>query len=342
MKLRRCILTVAALFLAIAARGAEPVANGGEQLPAPAPAASIGSWTQHYTLGPGDVMDFSLFGRPDLTRVNLFVEPDGNISYLQAVGIHAEGLTVDQLEAKIEQSLSVYYKRPRVMIAPKELHSKKYFILGKVESAGAYSMDHPVTLVEAVAQAKGVELGLVEDKTVELCDYTHSFILRHGKHIAVDFQRLFVDGDTSQNVQLEPNDYIYMASAISNNIFILGQVHSPGSQGFSPNLTVTGAIALRGGFSDTAYRDRVLVLRGSIEHPQHFVVNINRTLKGEQCDFKLQPRDVIYVNARPWQFAEELLDTAISAFTTAATTTWTSYSVPVIISHPIFPALHSQ
>jgi protein involved in polysaccharide export with SLBB domain len=301
--------------------------------------ALAASWTQHYTLGPGDVLDLSLFGRPDLTRVDLFIEPDGNISYLQATGIHAEGLTVDELRAKIEQSLSTYYKRPRVMIAPKELHSKKYFILGKVESAGAYPMDHPVTLVEAIAQAKGVELGLVEDKTVELCDYSHSFLLRHGRHMPVDFQRLFVDGDTSQNVILEPNDYIYMASAISNNFFVLGQINNPGSQGYTPNLTVTDAIALRGGFTQLAYRDRVLILRGSIEHPQHFVVDINKTLRGLQPDFHLEPKDVIYINARPWQFAEELLDTAISAFTTAATTTWTSYSLPALLSRPIFPAL---
>jgi protein involved in polysaccharide export with SLBB domain len=305
-------------------------------LPLSAPAAS---WTQRYTLGPGDVLDLSLFGRPDLTRVDLFVEPDGNISYLQATGIHAEGLTVEELRAKLEDSLSTYYKKPRVMIAPKELHSKKYFILGKVEAAGAYPMDHPVSLVEAVAQAKGVELGLVEDKTVELCDYTHSFLLRHGRHMPIDFQRLFVDGDTSQNITLEPNDYIYMASAISNNIFVLGEVRAPGSQGYNPNLSVTGAIALRGGFTDTAYRDRVLVLRGSIEHPQHFVVDINKTLRGVQCDFRLEPKDVVYVNCRPWQFAEELLDTAISAFTTAATTTWTSYSLPELLSRPIFPAL---
>jgi len=225
------------------------------------------------------------------------------------------------------------------MIAPKELHSKKYFILGKVEAAGAYAMDHPVTLVEAVAEAKGAKLGLVEDKTVELCDYAHSFLLRGGRHMAVDFENLFIKGDTSQNVTLEPNDYIYMASAISNDIFILGDVASPGSQGYDPNLSVTEAIALRGGFTQAAYRDRVLVLRGSIEHPQHFVVNINRTLHGTQRDFRLEPKDVIYVNSRPWQFAEELLDTAIAAFVASATTTWTSASLPALLSRPIFPAL---
>ncbi len=323
MKMRMCLMLIAALLTA-------PVGHADE--------TSV-SWTKRYTLGPGDVMDISLFSRPDLTRVDLFVEPDGDIDYLQATGIHAEGLTVDELRAKLEDALSAYYKRPRVMIAPKELHSKKYFILGKVEAAGAYPMDHPVTLLEAVAQAKGVELGLVEDKTVELCDYAHSFLLRGGRHVPVDFEKLFIDGDTRENVTLEPNDYIYMASAIANNIFILGDVRNPGSQGYVPTLSVTGAIALRGGFNDTAYRDRVLVLRGSIDHPQHFVVNINKTLNGRQCDFKLEPKDVVYVNARPWQFAEELLDTAIAAFTSAATTTWTSNSVPAIIMRPIFPAL---
>jgi len=116
-------------------------------------------------------------------------------------------------------------------------------------------------------------------------------------------------------------------------------VRAPGSQGYNPNLSVTGAIALRGGFTDSAFRDRVLVLRGSIEHPQHFVIDVNKTLRGTQRDFHLEPKDVIYVNARPWQFAEELMDTAISAFTTAATTTWTSYSLPALLSRPIFPAL---
>jgi protein involved in polysaccharide export with SLBB domain len=327
MSPRRCLLSI---FAALAAAFSVQIAHA---------AGEPGSWTQEYTLGPGDVLDFSLFGRPDLTRVDLFIAPDGTIDYLQATGIQAEGLTVDQLRDSLDQALSAYYKNPRVMIAPKILNSKKFFILGKVEAAGAYPMDHPISLVEAVAQAKGVQLGLVEDKTVELCDYAHSFVLRDGRHVPVDFQKLFVDGDTSQNIMLEPNDYIYMASAISNNIFILGDVRNPGSQGFNPNLSVTGAIALRGGFTDTAYRDRVLVLRGSIDHPAHFVININKTITGQQCDFQLQPKDVIFVNSRPWRFAEDVLDTAISAFTTAATTTWTSYSVPEIITHPIFPAL---
>ena len=305
-------------------------------------ACAVAPLAQQYTLGPGDVMDFSLFGRPDLTRVNLFVEPDGNINYLQATGIHAEGLTIDGLRAKLEDALSVYYKHPRVMIAPKELHSKKYFILGKVEAAGAYPMDHPVSLVEAVAQAKGVQLGLVEDKTVELCDYAHSFVLRQGKHLPVDFEALFIRGDTSQNVTLEANDYIYMASALANNIYILGDVLRPGSQGYTSDMTVTGAIALRGGFTETAYRDRVLVLRGSLDHPQRFVININRTLKGYQTDFHIQPHDLIFVNPRPWQFAEQVMDAAISAFTTSATTTWTGLSVPNFIEHPIFPILNNQ
>ena len=257
MKIRRCWLALGVLFIVAAGFASEPP-----------------SWTRHYAFGPGDVMDISLFGRPDLTRVNLFVEPDGNINYLQATGIHAEGLTVDGLRAKLEEALSKYYKLPRVMIAPKELRSKKYFILGKVEAAGAYPMDHPVSLVEAVAQAKGVELGLVEDKTVELCDYNHSFLLRRGKHMPVDFQRLFVQGDTNQDVTLEPNDYIYMASAISNNIFVLGASMIAVLK-VKSNLSITSAIALRAGFTPSLPH-RVLVLRGSIEHPQHFVIDINR------------------------------------------------------------------
>ncbi len=291
-----------------------------------------------YKLGAGDILNLSLFGRPDLTRVDIFIQPDGKISYLQACDIPAAGLTVEELRATLEESLSAYYKRPRVMIAPKELHSQRYFILGKVENAGSYPIDHPVTLVEAVARSHGVELGLVEDKTVELCDYSHSFLMRNGRHMPVDFETLFVKGDTSQNVTLEANDYIFMASAISNNIYILGDIRSPGSQGYNPSLTVTGAIALRGGFNRTAFRERVLVLRGSIEHPRHFVVNLNDTLRGRSTDFHLEPKDVIYVNSRPWQFAEDLFDAALSSFTEAATTTWAGRNIPALITKPIIPS----
>ena len=40
-------------------------------------------------------------------------------------------------------------------VTPVEWHSKKYFVLGAVMDRGAYSLDRPLTIVEAVARARG-------------------------------------------------------------------------------------------------------------------------------------------------------------------------------------------
>jgi polysaccharide biosynthesis/export protein len=295
------------------------------------------SWRVRYTLGPGDILNFGLYGYPDLERDQVFIQPDGTVTYLQAQNIPAQGLTIDELRAALERKLGDYYKSPRMIIAPVEMRSKKYFILGKVVDKGAYSMDRPTTLLEAIARSRGIETGLFEGNTVELADLEHSFVIRRNEHLHVDFQKLFFEGDMSQNVELEPGDFIYFASNITNDVYVLGEVSLPGVLGFTPKLTVVAAIARRQGFSEAAYRDRVLVVRGSLIHPQVFVVNTNMILKGRQPDFLLQPKDIVYVNARPWKFAEQLLEDAVNAFSQGALTSWTGAHFGPFITSPFLP-----
>src|SRR5207249_992695 len=112
-------------------------------------------------------------------------------------------------------------------------------------------------------------------------------------------EKLFWKGDLSQNIELEPDDYLYIANSESNNVYVLGEVTHPGLQAFAPNLGVLGAIAARGGFNRSAFRERVLVVRGSLSSPQLFTLNTNNTLKGRAADFPLKPNDIVFVNARP-------------------------------------------
>jgi len=301
------------------------------------PGGKAASWREHYQLGPGDILNFSLYGKPELDRNEVFVQPDGTISYLQVQNIKAAGLTVDELRDAVEKKLAGFFKQPRLIISPVSLHSKKYFILGKILDNGAFAMDRPITILEAVARSRGIETGLFEQNTVELADLERSFLVRDGKRMKVDFQKLFFEGDMSQNLELEPGDYLYFPSANTNEVYVLGEVGSPGIQGMTARLTVLGAIARREGFSSAAYRERVLVVRGSLQKPQVFIVDTNAILKGRQPDFLLKPKDIVYVNSRPWKYAEDLLDSAISAFVQSAVTTYTGQHVGPFITHPILP-----
>jgi len=122
-----------------------------------------------------------------------------------------------------------------------------------------------------------------------------------------------------------------------NDIYVLGEVMSPGPIGFVKTATVITAITDRGGYADKAFKKRVLVVRGSLNEPETFVVDTEGILEGHKPDFKLQPRDIVYVSRRPWSYAEDLLDEAASSFIQGAVTTWAGVNVGPIIKSRLLP-----
>lgn len=332
MKLRiASLLTHVCLLASLHGQeSATPAASvPGNQAP-----SSPTSWRSRYELGPGDVINFSLFGRPELDRPGFRIAPDGTVSYLQAQNIKVAGLTLDEARLAIEKGLTSNFRSPRVIITPQEVGSKRFTILGKVVNKGVVTLERPITLVEAIANAGGIETGLFEQNTVELADLERSFISRNGQRLPVDFRRLLHDGDMSRNIEIEPNDFIYVASTISNDYYVLGAVANPGVQGLTPDASVVSAISRRGGLNERAWPDRVLVVRGSFDKPQTFIVNVKDILAAKEKDFKLQPKDIVYIADRPWAVAEDILKLALSAFVTSATSNWVNLNVDPIINSP--------
>ena len=325
-------LAACALAAARAQDAAAPVA-----LPPVAPAAPAGNWRSDYRLGPGDVLNLRLYGKADGIREQIAVAPDGTLTFLEARAVPVDGLSLNDARSAIEKELAAFYRAPRVILVPVAFRSKTYTLLGKVNKKGVYSMDQPITLVEAIARAEGIEVGLFEHRSIELADYARSFVVRGRERLPVDFEALFLRGDLSQNVELQPGDYINIASAISNDYYVLGSVASPGFQGFSNNATVLAAIANRGGFTERAFRKKVLVVRGSLTKPETFVVDMDAMLAGREPAFQLQPKDIVFVADRPWAAAEELLDRAMVTFLQSVASTWAGANVPVLISDPILP-----
>jgi protein involved in polysaccharide export with SLBB domain len=243
------------------------------------------------------------------------------INYLEATNVLATGLTIDELRAKLDEALGKYRRAPRTMITPITFRSKKYYMLGKVMAKGVYTLDRPLTVVEAVARARGFENGLVDRNIIDLADFQRSFIVRGGKRIPLNFEKLFQDGDLSQNVAIEPEDYVYFPSTNVKEVYVVGEVRLPGTVTYTPDLTVIGGISARGGYTDRAYKSRVVIVRGSINHPQLFAVDTRAILNGQAPDFKLQAKDIIYVNSRPFIRVEELTELAATAFIQSLITT---------------------
>jgi protein involved in polysaccharide export with SLBB domain len=285
------------------------------------------AWQTNLTLGPGDVLTFSLLGEPLLTQTEVPIAPDGRVSFLDARDVMAAGLTVDQLRTAINDALGQYRRAARCTVTPVSYRSKRYFVLGKVVQRGVYVLDRPTTVIEALARAKGIETGVVENDTLDLADYSRAFLMRNGTRMELDFEKLFQQGDLSQNIPIEPNDYLYFPPANIVQVYVLGEVGLPGPVTYRPDMTVLAALSYRGGFNERAYKSRVLVVRGSLNHPEAFAIDTMAITAGRTPDFKLEPKDIVYVSHRPFWRVEDLLDQATTAFVQSVVTTWVGTEV---------------
>lgn len=294
-------------------------------------------WQKRFTLGPGDILNLSLFGQADADRKDVPIGPDGRISFLQAVDVMAAGLTVDELRTKLDEDLTKFYRAPRTIVSPVTIRSKKYYVLGKVTNRGVYTLDRPTSLIEAVARAHGIETGLMDENNItELADLQRSFLMRGGKRVEVNLEKLFQEGDLSQNPLLEPEDFLFFASMTMKEVFVLGEVQAPGPLPWTANVTAISAIADRGGFNQRAYKSKVVVIRGSLNNPRTFIVNAWGTFEAKQLDLKLEPKDIVYVHYRPFIYVEELLDSAISAFLQSVSAGVAGDKIGPLITSPIF------
>lgn len=79
-------------------------------------------------------------------------------------------------------------------------------------------------------------------------------------------------------------------------IFILGEVENPGVYNFTAGLTLFKALAIAGGYTDTAVLKDMRVIRGNLDNPKLIRVNMKKTTKGKEMkDLILAQNDVIFV-----------------------------------------------
>jgi polysaccharide export outer membrane protein len=279
--------------------------------------------TEPFTLGPGDRLQIQLLGEP-ASKTATVVAPDGKIYFSLLPGIDVWGLTLGQAKAQIERELSNYIKnQPQVSLVLREVQSKHVWILGDVQAPGIYPLSSPTTLLEAISLAGGtLNLSSFRQNEAfgasdELADLRRSFVLRQGKRVPVDFQRLIQRGDLSQNIYLQPDDFIYLPAATSREIYVLGAVAQPRAVPFKQGMTVASAVASTYGTIDGAYLQHVAVVRGSLSHPQIAVVDYKYVIRGTAPDIALQPGDIVYVPFSPYRYltryAQLIVDTFVSS-----------------------------
>ena len=67
-------------------------------------------------------------------------------------------------------------------------------------------------------------------------------LMRQGVKLREGFHDLFVKGDTSQDITLEPGDILYIPDNFVNNVKVVGSVKNPGVITYREGITALDAI----------------------------------------------------------------------------------------------------
>ena len=279
--------------------------------------------TNLFTLGPGDKLDIEILGEAT-SKTTTVVGPDGKLYYSLLPGLDVWGLTLSQVKSRLEEGLAKYVREPpQVNLTVRAVESRHIWILGYVQAPGIYPLASPMTLLEAIARAGGnLNLSSFRQEEAfgasdELADLRRSFVLRHGKLLPVDFQRLILHGDLSQNIYLQPDDFVYLPAATAKEVYVLGAVTQPQAVAYKEGMTVASAIASAYGTINGAYMQHVAVVRGSLSHPQIAIVDYKYVIRGLANDLAVQPGDIVYVPFAPYRYltkyAQLIVDTFVSS-----------------------------
>jgi polysaccharide export outer membrane protein len=95
----------------------------------------------------------------------------------------------------------------------------------------------------------------------------------------------------------EPAVTVVVKEVNSPKVSVLGEVKNPGMYKIKDRATVLDAIALAGGLTEYAKRDKVMIIRVDVSGQQRFLkVNLEDQIKGKRLDpFYVLPYDKVYV-----------------------------------------------
>lgn len=329
-------LSCAALFLTgcqttpvPTTRQGAPVAGLVSLAPAaPLDPALLRPATDLFRIGPGDTLEIEIMGQAD-TRASVTVGPDGKIYYYVLNGLDVWGLTLTETRQRLGHELQQFLReKPVVAVSLRTVASQRVWVLGRINAPGVYVLSGPTTLLDAIAQGGGVAAAgsgaaLVpgsqafaagSEGGAESADLSRAFVIRQGRMLPIDFRKLLREGDLSQNIYLQPDDFIFLPALRGSEVHVLGAVTRPQSQKISGALTVARAIALAGGTAPNAFISNVAVLRGSLTQPQIAIVDLGAIVSGRTPDVRLERGDIVYVPYTPYRTLTRYADLILDSF----------------------------
>jgi polysaccharide export outer membrane protein len=185
--------------------GAQPASFGPlEHAPAPS----------NLVVGAEDELRIRIWGQINFSA-NLRVSREGEIYLPKAGAVHVAGLPFSAVAGQLRQALDRVYRNYELSVDMGEIHSIQVYVAGQARRPGEYTVSALSTLVDAIFLSGG---------PASSGSMRHVQLKRAGKVVTdFDLYALLVNGDKSNDAQLEPGDVLFIPST-GPQVALLGSV----------------------------------------------------------------------------------------------------------------------
>ncbi len=251
-----------------------------------------------YTVGGYDVIAITVYEEKDLSREAVRVSGEGFISFPLVGKLEVGGLTTSGIEELISRRLAEeqYLLDAHVSVMVTQFNSKRFLVLGAVESPGSYPLQAREKVLDGVSRAGGIQDENAGHRAMVI--RTHDASGRDERKVVIDIPLgdLLQRGDQMANIPLADQDVLYVPTA--EHFYIMGEVNQPGSYPIpDKEITLVEAIGAAGGFTPIAAGRNARIIR--VENGVEKVIEVNVdaiTKAGRKIqDVVIKPNDLIIV-----------------------------------------------
>ncbi|MFZ3207831.1 MAG: XrtA/PEP-CTERM system exopolysaccharide export protein [Geobacteraceae bacterium] len=248
--------------------------------------APLSSHAGDYVIGEGDGLDIAVWGVKELT-FSVKVRPDGKITVPGLGDVRASGQTPTELQSSLSVKLKELVKNPIVTVTVSGITNSKVYIFGGGVKPGVYDLYRRTTLLQLLCT-----IG-----ELKAADFKRSYLLRNGKNIKKDFYKLFISGETGDDILLESNDSLFIPLLLDKSVYVLGAVNAPKAIEYREGMTVMEAILESGGFTKYADQNDVVIRRKDGPEGESLTVKAKKLFKEGDLtqNLVLKPGDYILV-----------------------------------------------
>jgi polysaccharide export outer membrane protein len=156
-----------------------------------------------YRIGAGDVIQIIVWKEADASVPDVMVRADGRISLPLIKEVEVAGLTLAEAEKSLTDRLAKLINNPDVTVIPKQINSRKVYMVGGVRKEGPITLLAPMTVLQAITEAGGLSEYAKQKKIYVLRDEGGK-----QKKLPFNYDAVIKGQLMEQNIALMPNDTV--------------------------------------------------------------------------------------------------------------------------------------